>query len=272
MNITLNEQLIKQIFIEGEKHNYHSQIFNTETHQLEKIKKSTCKFEKKKIRIISSPDRFDWIRRHIKESEKGYRYTHEYKKIMNYFKHSRMKERDIIHKNSIIDGRIKRLVRTLKQEEYTVRKYLAEEICNFRSIECFINFPLHEIIIDEIIFPVFVTEYKEENKKYIEWMQECCHELLFQDYVDIHDYGILSCWGIKEDHIELLQELTAKLERSKESYRIYDHPQWKKIIYNWELLITYFSQYDEYVKNNGYIEFKDYSEKIGPELWDKLAL
>jgi hypothetical protein len=130
-------------------------------------------------RVLSIQDRYDWIRHYSKENEKVSRYTHEYKKLMNRLRYRSKRNTIFPHRNGIIDSQMKRLAKALKQENYTAKKSFVEAVCNFLDSEgriCSlfqIRLRIHEIIFDEIIAPVFVEEYKNENAKYIGWIGRC---------------------------------------------------------------------------------------------------
>jgi hypothetical protein len=105
------------------------------------------------------------------------KYTHKYKSIMKHFSYcGLLKAQFNLHLKNIFHYiQIKRLIRALKHENYETRKQFVETICDCFNIENTSNRfgKINQHLFKEIIIPVYATEYKKGNKKYIKLIGQC---------------------------------------------------------------------------------------------------
>jgi predicted enzyme involved in methoxymalonyl-ACP biosynthesis len=158
----------------------------------------------------------------------------------------------------------------------------------------------------EIIIPVFIKEYKNENPKYIVWVGLCIGSAYFledrkylRQIIDpkIENYdsfktilyfygksfildknqstldGLMEWTNLEilinrmeipnyitniERYMRFLVLFAENLEKCKYLCRISGNNKWDKILADWELLVNQLYKYEEYVRNNGYIDYKKF--------------
>ena len=229
---------------------------------------------------------------------------------MKHFSHCGLSKAQFnLHLKNIVHYiQVKRLIRTLEHEDYETRKQFVETICDCFNIENTANRfgKINQHLFDKIVVPVFATEYKKGNKKYIKEIWQCdnlCNpgrndllkQIVLGDSGDYFAHIEYSCgksfmldksqktldfimtkarteviiyrldfpiWVHKSDrYFELLKPFADRLERCKEYCKISGNDKWDKHLADWELLVIHLYKYEEYVRNNGYINFNDYLKK-----------
>lgn len=70
---------------------------------------------------------------------------------------------------------IKRLIRALEHEDYETRKQFVEAICDCFNVENNASRfgKIHQYLFKRIVVPIYATEYKKGNKKYIKLIGQC---------------------------------------------------------------------------------------------------
>ena len=186
------------------------------------------------------------------ENDKVLEYAREYKEMMDSFNDcgwwTRSNDPNV---NIIVDSQIKKIVEAIKPENYAVRKFFVDEICDFMNEVDYGNGTrLNRVIFDEIIWPVFLTEYKNNNAKYIKWIAQCDnfirHERLKQ--LDVSDLDVCG--------IEYFEYFCGKSFMIDKDYKTLN------MLMEWELIDYLILRDEEY--SDWVCDPKRYSELIKP--------
>ena len=92
-----------------------------------------------------------------------------YQKAMKYFHPFKYHSARFFLTKINIDNRVNKLVKELEQEEYSTKKYFIDilfESSQFRN-------EIHPFMFNDIIIPVFIEEYNNNNPKYIKLIGDC---------------------------------------------------------------------------------------------------
>ncbi|MCL2044132.1 MAG: hypothetical protein FWG89_08340 [Treponema sp.] len=102
------------------------------------------------------------------------KYVQKYQKITKRFTRYKYEIKKILLYKHIIDYRTNKLVKKLKKEEYNKKKSFVDAVSELKPIE----FRLHPILMfNEIILPVFESEYDKNNPHFIKLIGDYCSSL-----------------------------------------------------------------------------------------------
>ena len=73
--------------------------------------------------------------------------------------------------------------------------------------------------------------------------------------------------ALPEHYMKSLKPFAEEFEKCKEYCRNSGNNDWDTWLADWELLVTHLYKYEEYVKNNGYVQFNDYLKEIGVKIF-----
>ena len=96
-------------------------------------------------------------------------YIQKHQKAMKHFYSLKYHTARFYVYRFIIDRKIKKLVDKLKQEDYNTKKSFIDMLFEQRSI----NAGIHPLMFNEIVLPVFVREYNNNDPKYINLIADC---------------------------------------------------------------------------------------------------
>ena len=74
------------------------------------------------------------------------------------------------------------------------------------------------------------------------------------------------CVHHPDKYFEYMKSFADKMERCKNYCKISSNDKWDTLLADWELLVTHLYKYEEYVRNNDYLTFDDYLEKMGVDI------
>jgi len=172
-------------------------------------------------------------------------------------------------------------VTEIKSENYDINKLFVDSICAFLENELMIGCwnQINQTVFNEIVMPVFITEYKKDNAKYIKWIGQCREFILKsnkEEFFDLIDAPEI----FKADTFKYCEYFLIKsfmLDKNQHSldilmnYEVMDILIYRLELPNWSALGNY-EKYLEVLKPfaEKLERFKEYCRISGNDKWNKL--
>ena len=209
------------------------------------------------------------------ENDTVLEYAHEYKEMMDKFDECDWwTKSNAPVEDSIAESKINKIVDALKPENYATRKLFVDEICDFMNEVSYGKGKiLNHVIFDEIIWPVFLTEYKNNNAKYIKWIAQC------NDFIGDERLKQLDVLGINRDGFAYFEYFCGKSYMLDKDYKTLNE------LMGWEIIDFLFyrgEEFSEWVSDpkryhdlikpfsNRFERCKEYCRISGKDEWNTL--
>jgi hypothetical protein len=165
----------------------------------------------------------------LMENDIVLKYAIEYKEMMVRFnRYGRWTKSEDPLKNTIVGNQIKELVKVIKPEKYATRKLFVDEICDFLDEGSYgEGSKIDPVVFNKIIWPVFVTEYKNENAKYIRWIAQC-HNLI--NRIKLKQLDALVAYGDGFEYFEYFCGKSFMIDKDQNTLDMLMHEEMVDII------------------------------------------